>query len=305
MPCFLSLCKAAKPASAVGGPAERSAGQFYGLLHGSCIMEKNTELSVPLGLIVTDFDGTIHTEATVPPISKQFQEIIADLQSQGVKWMINTGRDLPGLLEELARARCQVKPDFLGLVEREIYVLKANQYVSVADWNKRCARDQSAAFAKLKPFIPSMFAWVEERFQATVYSDSWSPFCVIAESNHDADQIMDYLQQYCQMFPELSLVRNDVYARFSHAAYHKGSVMAEVTKRLGLAPNQVLAAGDHWNDLPMLSRNHAHWLVAPANAVASVKECVEQQGGYVAKAFWSDGVAEGIIAALETSVDSD
>ena len=46
------------------------------------------------------------------------------------------------------------------------------------------------------------------------------------------------------------MVRNDVYARFSHAAYNKGTALAELTRRLGLHSRTVFAAGDHLNDLP-------------------------------------------------------
>ena len=73
--------------------------------------------------------------------------------------------------------------------------------------------------------------------------------------------------------PNLQVMRNDVYARFCHTAYNKGTALAEIARRLALGPQHTLAAGDHLNDLPMLSRNYAHFLVAPANAVEAVKTC--------------------------------
>lgn len=42
------------------------------------------------------------------------------------------------------------------------------------------------------------------------------------------------------------------------------------TRRLQLGPAEVFAAGDQLNDLPMLSRQYAHWLAVPGNAVNSV-----------------------------------
>ena len=82
-------------------------------------------------------------------------------------------------------------------------------------------------------------------------------------------------------FRNLTFVRNDVYARFSHAAYNKGTALSELARRLGLAADNVFAAGDHLNDLPMLTPDYARWLVAPANAVEPVKVAVRRQNGYV------------------------
>jgi hydroxymethylpyrimidine pyrophosphatase-like HAD family hydrolase len=56
----------------------------------------------------------------------------------------------------------------------------------------------------------------------------------------------------------------------------------------------VLAAGDHLNDLPMLKREFAHYLVAPVNAIPEVKEVVAAQGGFVSTLSCGNGVAEGM-----------
>jgi len=61
-----------------------------------------------------------------------------------------------------------------------------------------------------------------------------------------------------------------------------------------LSANDVFAAGDHLNDLPMLSRRHARWLAAPANAVEPVKQAVRQQDGYVSQRSHGGGVAEAL-----------
>ena len=68
--------------------------------------------------------------------------------------------------------------------------------------------------------------WVNTRFRATVYEDAYSPFCLIASNNGDADVIHEHLDSLCRGVPELTVVRNDVYARFCHAAYNKGSALA-------------------------------------------------------------------------------
>jgi hypothetical protein len=56
----------------------------------------------------------------------------------------------------------------------------------------------------------------------------------------------------------------------------------------------VFAAGDHLNDLPILSRQYARWLAAPGNAVEPVKQAVRRQSGYVSGLSHGDGVADAL-----------
>jgi hydroxymethylpyrimidine pyrophosphatase-like HAD family hydrolase len=56
----------------------------------------------------------------------------------------------------------------------------------------------------------------------------------------------------------------------------------------------LVAVGDHLNDLPMLSGEFARCVVAPDNAVSAVKELVRSQNGYVSHQPWGHGVARGL-----------
>jgi hypothetical protein len=117
---------------------------------------------------------------------------------------------------------------------------------------------------------------------------------LLAGDTKDADAILEHLNAYAQGVPNLTVVRNDVYARFSHAKYNKGTALAEIARQLGVGRERVLAAGDHFNDLPMLSREYAGWLVAPANAIPAVKEAVSRQRGYISQEPWGHGVANAL-----------
>jgi len=251
-------------------------------------------MSQPIRLISTDFDGTLFAEFENPPIPERLVTLIGDLQSHGAKWLINTGRDMSSLLETLARSQIRIQPDFLVLVEREIYQHDGVRYVPLADWNTACTRDHAALFSQVRPEVASLMDWVNARFPATLYEDAYSPFCVIAGNNGEADLIHGRMNELCARFPQLTVVRNDVYARFSHQDYNKGSALAELSRRLDLPRAQVFAAGDHWNDLPMLKTEFAGCLAAPHNAVPEVKEAVTRQQGYVSKLTYGNGVAEGL-----------
>jgi hydroxymethylpyrimidine pyrophosphatase-like HAD family hydrolase len=251
-------------------------------------------MSLPIQLLSTDFDGTLFAEFENPPIPRALQDLIADLQRQGAKWAINTGRDMSSLMEALARAGIAIEPDYLILVEREIYSHQDSQYVGLTEWNAACSADHAGVFARVEQDLPRIVDWINARFHARIYQDAYSPFCLIAGNNGDADVIHAYLDDYARTVPHLTVVRNDVYARFSHAAYNKGTALAELRRRLGLEVSQVFAAGDHLNDLPMLAQQYAGCLAAPSNAVEVVKEQVRQEGGYVSVRSHGNGVADAI-----------
>ncbi|MCL4787240.1 MAG: HAD-IIB family hydrolase [Verrucomicrobia bacterium] len=251
-------------------------------------------MPLPIRLISTDFDGTLFAEFENPPVAARVESLIGDLQARGAKWVINTGRDMSSLMEALARARIAIQPDYLVLVEREIYRHDGVRYAPDEAWNGACARDHAELFARVRPAVAELTDWVNAQFRATVYEDAFSPFCLIAGNHDDAEVIHERLTAFCERFPQLSVVRNDVYARFSHTAYNKGTALRELARQHGLSASEVFAAGDHLNDLPMLSIEHARWLAAPANAIAAVKEAVSRQQGFVSNLPHGEGVAEGL-----------
>jgi HAD superfamily hydrolase (TIGR01484 family) len=263
---------------------------------------KKPEKESSIKLISTDFDGTLFAEFENPPIPVVLQELLAHLQARGVKWVINTGRDMASLMESLGRAAVPIKPDYLVLVEREIHFHQDLQYLALEEWNTACTRTHAELFARIRGDLPRLVHWISARFQATLYEDAYSPLCLIAASNGDMNAIHNYLETYCGSVPGLSVVRNDVYARFSHVAYSKGSALAEITRRLGLDRSQVFAVGDHLNDLSMLSRQYAGYIAAPANAIPEVREAVQRAGGYLSLFSHGEGVADAIKFMLRTGL---
>jgi len=251
-------------------------------------------MELPIKLISTDFDGTIFSEFETPPIPECLVELIGQLQAAGARWVINTGRDMSSLMEALGRSRLPIQPDYLVLVERAIYERQGGRYVDVAHWNDACAADHGELFTRVSQDVPALGGWVNARFKATVYEDPHSPLCVIAANNGDMDEIHVRLEEYCQTLPDLTVVRNDVYARFSHRAYNKGTALAEITRLLGLNRKQVFAVGDHLNDLPMLSTEYAASIATLGNAVPEVLTLVRQQGGFVSGLSRGEGVYDAL-----------
>lgn len=254
---------------------------------------------MPIKLISTDFDGTIFSEFENPPISAKLQRLIGDLQQRGAKWVINTGRDMSSLMEALGRSGIEIEPDFLVLVEREIYLHHDSRYLALDPWNANCTNDHRALFEVVTPMLPDIIDWINERYHARIYEDPYSPFCLIASCNADMDAIHAHLNEFCRSVPDLTVVRNDIYSRFSHVGYSKGTALAELTRRLGLTSDQVFAAGDHLNDLPMLQRRYAQWLCAPANAIEPVRVQMQVEGGRISELAGGEGVAQVLESFLK------
>jgi HAD superfamily hydrolase (TIGR01484 family) len=249
---------------------------------------------LPIKLISTDFDGTLHAEHENPPVPDDLQELIASLQLRGAKWVINTGRDLGSLMETLGRAHLRIKPDYVVVVEREIYCHVEARFTDLIEWNNQCRATHAELFARVTQDVPRLAEWVNQRKRATVYSDSYSPFCIIADTNDEMDTIQEMMEAYCLEVPGLTVVRNDVYSRFSHVAFNKGTALAELGRLLGITPAETFAAGDHYNDIPMLAGVYAKCIVCPDNAIEPIKQLVRQQNGYVSHQPWGHGVARGL-----------
>jgi len=251
-----------------------------------------------LKLVSTDFDGTIHEDFADAPIPEALERRLGELQAAGVTWVINTGREMQSLMESLARSRVGVRPDYLVLVEREIFKNDRGHYVPVEPWNTHCNRDHSRLFAELADELPDLLEGLQSRYDATFYDDPWSPLCAIARSNAQMDAIEKELLAFAGARSEVTVVRNDVYVRFSHTGYSKGTALGELQRLLGIRPEETLAAGDHLNDLPMLVPKYARFLVAPANAVPAVKAQVDGHGGWNMTERTGMAVLAGIDRAL-------
>ncbi|MSU40726.1 MAG: HAD family phosphatase [Pedosphaera sp.] len=258
-------------------------------------------MSHRLRLISTDFDGTLHSDTQMPAVPVALQERLGQLQAAGVHWVINTGRDLPSLMGGLARVSLLVRPDYVVTVEREIHQAHPTRqgvFVPHTAWNARCTAAHQQLFATIHARLPALREWICDQYEAGLYEDEFSPFCLTAKTNADADAIERETNARFADVPELSFVRNDVYGRLAHRDFNKGSALAEVARLCAVSQRECLAAGDHFNDLPMLEQRFAHWLVAPGNAIAEVKEQVRRQQGFVSTQPCGHGVLEGLDWAL-------
>jgi hydroxymethylpyrimidine pyrophosphatase-like HAD family hydrolase len=254
--------------------------------------KKTEPLPVPLKLVCTDFDGTI-ADAEGHPISNDFFERLVAWRRRGkICWVINTGRTWDSLQEELIRRKTPIWPDWVVAMEREIWLVRDRRGVGWFEWNRKCELLHTQLFDSVKPIWKLIDDFVAKHTEANLVEDAGSPLGIIANSEEEADEISAFMTPLLQSWPNLVAVRNSIYFRFSHRFYHKGACLEAIAGGLGILPPQIMAFGDHLNDLPMLERKFAWHLACPGNAVDEVKAKVRAEKGYVATAKVAEGVVE-------------
>ncbi|MBI4023783.1 MAG: HAD family phosphatase [Verrucomicrobia bacterium] len=246
-------------------------------------------------LLATDFDGTVRTPNGRPQFPPDLLHWLRSAQARRVKWVVCTGRDLNRNFEgKLARLNGDPLPDFIVTVDREIRMRKGDWYKPDAPWNLQSATEHADLFARALDVVRRLRQWIRTRRMAKVYADRYSPLNVRAATLDEADQIHRRMIQEFRAVPDLTIVRNTQFFRLAHRRYTKGSAMGEIARRLGIRKDEILAAGDHHNDLTMLDGTFAGLVAAPSNAIPEVKAMVRRVGGYIAAQPCGMGVLEAL-----------
>ena len=258
---------------------------------------------LPLRLLSLDFDGTM-----VGPwldgkaaVSEELVRCLAALRKGGALLAINTGRNLA--LVDQGMELFPAIPDFALTTEREIFLRTRQGWEPLSEWNERCYQDHEELYTEAAILLAEIEAYISNERQARSYREHGRMVGLIAQNNDEMDRIVEYLRLKCRRVSSLSFQRNSIYLRFCHAIYHKGSVLRALQTHLGIQPRETFAAGDNFNDLPMLDPEIAHHLACPANSVEEVKEAVRRHGGYVAEQAGGDGVAEALRRICPQLVD--
>jgi hydroxymethylpyrimidine pyrophosphatase-like HAD family hydrolase len=247
-------------------------------------------------LLSTDFDGTLVDHNSRPGVTPELFTALRDLREAGVKWAVNTGRTLwhaeEGLRNEF---RFPIEPDFLLVEERDIYRrTRSGGWDPLGDWNARANRDTTELFTLAAPLLAEILRF-QERFDGVqaIY-DRGHFIGSVTKTLADMDELCGFLSQIRERLPLFNFQRNTIYVRFCHHAYSKGTALSELARHLHLAPDAIFAAGDHFNDLPMLDGIHARHVACPGNAHEDVKTLVQNAGGYIAKGTASLGIVEAL-----------
>jgi len=247
-------------------------------------------------LLSTDFDGTLVDHYATPPVDNELFSVLSDLRARGVHWAVNTGRDLHFVDDGLREFAFPVEPDFVLTSEREVFHRGPDgKWQDYGDWNQRCYSAHDVLFEAASDLLEDIRRFLtNSKSHAEPIWEGSRMVGLAAKTEDEMDRICTFLEEERRKVPGFAYMRNTIWVRFCHEAYSKGTALAELGRLTGISRDEIFAAGDHYNDLPMLDGIHARWVMCPSNAVATVKDTVLAAGGYVAKKRCSSGVVEAL-----------
>lgn len=258
----------------------------------------HSQLTTPnsaIRLLSTDFDGTVVDHFAAAPVHPDFFALLAELRAQGVLWAVNTGRVLWHIEEGLRELKFPLEPDFVLTSEREVFHRGPDgRWQDYGDWNARCMEAHDALFEKASALLIDIEKFLAAHSGAHPIYEGERLIGLATETDAEMDGVVEFLAQQCVRVPGFQFMRNSIYVRFCHEAYSKGTALGELARLTGISRDEIFAAGDHYNDLPMLDGRHAAWVACPGNAVDAVKRTVLEAGGYVAAGTCSEGIVEAL-----------
>jgi len=244
-------------------------------------------------LISTDFDGTLIGFDSDGKCTPAFAEAILEHQERGGLWAINTGRDLKYAVDGVLRFECPVTPDFLLTNEREVFRWDEG-WAAYGEWNDRCRERHETLFADAMDLFAHVEKLATERGGIRMIYEDDRMVGLVTESELLMDTFVQDIDHASLNHLDFGYQRNTIYLRFCHRDYHKGSALAELCRLENIPVEHVFAAGDHYNDIPMLDTKYAGMVACPANAIGPVKEKVNHFHGYISQKYWADGIADAL-----------
>ena len=246
-----------------------------------------------LRLLSTDFDGTLISHFSDGRCAPDFANVLVEHKKSGGLWAVNTGRGLEHAIEGVGKFQPPVQPDFLLTNEREIFHRTPDgRWVPEHAWNEACYKKHDDLFAQSIDIFDRIRNLTEGHPGINLLEENGKPAGVITSDENLMHEFVAFLESECQSMPTFSYQRNTIYLRFAHSDYDKGTALGELCRILQISPLDVLAAGDHFNDISMLDGRYAAHPCCPSNAIPEVCSIVQAAGGYLASKPAAEGVAE-------------
>jgi HAD superfamily hydrolase (TIGR01484 family) len=250
---------------------------------------------MPIRLLSTDFDGTLVGHEPDAGTAASLTSALQDLRRRGASWAVNTGRQLWFALEGLEHARLPHDPEFVLSSEKDIYRrVGEGDWEAFGEWNAKTERKTVELLDRAAHVLDAIRGMVDRDKNVEITYENGRVGGLMTSDTATMDRVVQKIRTLAADVPDFSFNRNMVWMRFTHCEIHKGSSLSELARLLGIPRGEVLAIGDHLNDIPMLDGSAAAMVACPANAVDEVKEAVAGAGGYISPFPWGEGVADAI-----------
>jgi hydroxymethylpyrimidine pyrophosphatase-like HAD family hydrolase len=248
-------------------------------------------------LVCLDFDGTAvdyEEESTFfhPDVVAQLNR----LKNLGVEWCTNSGRsreDQERILE-LSRSRgLHHMPAAILCSEAFIYDrTDDSRYASREPWNGNAMALLRNLHAEVQRALKDRIELWRARYEPDIrLGAEHTVFCVPGEDVR-VDAFCAELASSLASIARVSITRNGGWVVVLPDSMGKGNVLKGYVTARGFSRDEVLAIGDHLNDLSMLDGSAARWVACPSDARSAVIETVRAAGGWVASRPGALGTAE-------------
>ena len=250
---------------------------------------------MPIRLLSTDFDGTLIGHEPDARTAASLTAALRDLRAKGATWAVNTGRQLWFALEGLEHVHLPHDPEFVLSSEKDIFRrIGEGDWEAFGEWNAHTEKRTVDLLGRAAHVLESVREMCAVDKNIEILYENGRVGGLMTSDTGTMDRVVEKIRVLSAGVPDFSFNRNTVWMRFTHREIHKGSALAELARLLDIPRSDVLAIGDHHNDVPMLDGSAAAMVACPSNAVSEVKDVVRAAGGYVSPFPWSEGVADAI-----------
>ncbi len=235
-------------------------------------------------LICLDLDGTaLDRDDKHAWLSDGVVDVLNTLGERGVRWLVNSGRSYQNQIG-VAQAcrRLENMPVAILSGERFIHWLSPRRGPH-EPFNTQMLRRLESLYPQvtgaLEPHLPRL----RDRYRFNYEQDMDLILGWNLSSIDDVPAFEGELTELLASVPDAQLLRNMTWIIVTHREAGKGVVLTEAARHLGIPREQVLAIGDHLNDLDMLDGRAAGCVGCPADADDAIKAAVRRAGGMVSR----------------------
>ncbi len=246
-------------------------------------------------LIASDFDQTLFMPELKFP--KNTREYIHTLHELGIKFVIVSGRDpyeMRSLLEDKGVKWAEPFPDFLVCIEKYIYDPQGNDLNKQAkQWNEQAKKHTQTIDSEMVKATLAILDFVKKHKIPIAHHSGTE---IAFPSPEIAEKARALVRKFAdeKFKQENFIISGNLYSiNLSPSWPTKGDTLKFLAENiLGLKPYQVLAIGDHINDISMLDGSRGFMSATVVNAHPQVKSAVINNNGIIAREIGPEGVGK-------------
>ena len=236
----------------------------------------------PSALVSLDYDGTLRRKGgTMEDMAPQAFDLLVQLRCCGVRWGINSGRNLADMAKVLALLPLQ--PDFICTCERYVYLSDSMGLLRpLTEYNAQCY----AFNLKLRDSVHQPWQATLHRLRTELPHAEWAlsatdPLSIEARDSETMDLMMPYILDFVNPLPGVTAQRAGKYLRLADARFNKGIALQRVLAAWRVPAHSLFLMGDGHNDLDAFRLFPQAFCAVPADAHADVLRWVAHNYGSV------------------------